>query len=450
MLSFPSLAAVALALSVVFLQSPETNESYRKGREALDRGGFREAVAAFAEAGKDPAVADAALYWQAYALAKLSESARALELVTELENRFPQSSWKDDAQSLAAEIRGASKSPRAAVASDDEDVKLMALNGLVQSDEERAVPILEGILSGPSSSRLKERALFVLAQSDSDKAQEILARVARNENDAELERKAIRYIGVHAGDRGLALLAELYGSLRTTESRSAVLDAFMVAGEKGRLLALARTEPDPELRRKAIHLLGTMDASSELWELFQKEGTEEGKKAILQAFMVSGNDEKLLSVARDAKQSDELRGAAVRLLGAQGANDALWELYRGESSIELKKQILQGLFVGGERTRIAEVARSVSEPLELRKAAIRNLGTMGEETAPDLVALYRTESSPDLKEQAMNGLFIQGSAKELIALARAETDLELKKKAVHWISLMDAPEAKEFLMELLK
>lgn len=450
MFNFSSLTALAILVSAVLLQSPAASESYKKGREALDRGSFREAVAAFAEAGKDPAIADAALYWQAYALAKLSENARALELVAELEKRFPQSSWRDDARSLAAEVRGPSRSPQAAVSSADEDVKLMALNGLLQSDQERAIPILEELLSGSSSPRLKERALFVLAQSDSDEAQEILARVARNEGDAELERKAIRYIGVHAGERGLTLLTELYASLRSADSRSAILDAFMVAGQKARLLDLATTEPDPDLRRKAIRLLGTMDASSELWELFQKEGSEDIKKTILQAFMVSGSDEKLLAVARDPKQPEDLRGSAIRLLGAQGAMDSLWELYRGESSIQVKKQVLQGLFVGGERERIVEVARSASEPLEVRKTAIRNLGTMGEKTAPDLVALYREESSRDLKEQALNGLFIQGSAAALIELARAETDPELKKKAVHWISLMGTPEAKDFLMELLR
>jgi len=451
MLHHPSLAAIAIVVSAAFLQSPETNESYRKGREALDRGGFRDAAAAFAEAEKDPAVADAALYWQAYALAKLSDTARALELVAELEKRFPESAWRDDAQALAAEIRGASsKSEQAAVFATDEDVKLMALNGLLQSDEEQAIPILEELLSGSSSPRLKERALFVLAQSDSDKAQEILARVARNENDPELERKAIRYIGVHAGERGLALLAELYSSLSTTESRSAILDAFMVAGEKSRLLELARSEPNPELRRKAIHLLGTMDASSELWELFQKESSEEIKKAILQAFMVSGNEEQLLAVAKDTRQGEGLRGAAIRLLGAQGANDALWDLYRSESLLEVKKDVLQGLFVAGEQERIAEVARDASEPMALRKAAIRDLGTMGDETAPALVGLYRSESSPELKEQALNGLFIQGSATELIAIARSETDPELKKKAVRYISLMGTTEAKDFLMELLR
>jgi hypothetical protein len=328
----------------------------------------------------------------------------------------------------------------------------MALNGLLQADEEQAIPILEELLAGKSGSspRLKERALFVLAQSDSDKAQEILGRIARDESNPELARKAIRYIGVHAGERGLSLLSDLYASLRSPESRSAVLDAFMVSGQKARLLDLAKNEPDPDLRRKAIRLLGTMDASDELWELFQKETSEDVRKAILQAFMVSGTNERLLAVAKDPKQSEELRGDAIRLLGAQGANDVLWELYRSESSVELKKQILQGLFVAGEKARIAEVARDAKEPLPLRKAAIRNLGTMGKESAPDLVSLYKSESSLDLKDQALNGLFIQGSSKELIAIARAETDPELRKKAVHWISLMGTPEAKDFLMELLR
>jgi HEAT repeat protein len=455
MFNLPSLTAVALALSFLSLQSPEANEAYRRGREALDRGAFREAVAAFVEAGKDPAVADAALYWQAYSFSKLSETPRALELVAELEKRFPQSAWRDDAQALAAEIRGPSKSPtparaQSAAASDDEDVRLMALNGLVQADEEQAIPILEELLSGTGSPRLKERALFVLAQSESEKAQEILARVARNENDPDLQRKAIRYLGVHAGERGTALLAELYRSLTTAESRSAVLDAFMVAGEKSRLLELAKSEPDADLRQKAIHLLGTMDASTELRELFQKESSPEVKKAILQAFMVSGSSDELLAVAKDPRQPEDLRGSAIHLLGAQGANDALWDLYRGESSIELKKQILRGLFVGGEGDRISQVAKSPDEPLELRKTAIQSLGTMGKEMAPALVALYRGESSRELKEQALNGLFIQGAAAELIDIARTETDPELKKAAVHWISLTGSPEAKDFLMELLR
>ena len=61
----------------------------------------------------------------------------------------------------------------------DEDLKLMALNGLMNSDPERAIPMLEKFLQGNQSPKLKERALFVLAQNDSAKGRQILSQIAR-------------------------------------------------------------------------------------------------------------------------------------------------------------------------------------------------------------------------------------------------------------------------------
>ncbi len=57
-------------------------------------------------------------------------------------------------------------------AEQDEDLKLLALNSLMQSGDTDALPILQQILEGQHSERLKERALFVLAQ-DQSKLQQI-------------------------------------------------------------------------------------------------------------------------------------------------------------------------------------------------------------------------------------------------------------------------------------
>jgi HEAT repeat protein len=436
--------AVAIAMSL-FIQS--ANESYEEGRRALDRGDYREAIAAFERAGEDGSIADAALYWQIYAYSKIPDAERVVALAAELERRFPQSAWVDDARLLAVEVRG---SGARAVRSDDEELKLMALNGLMQADEEQAIPILEEFLSSEGSSRLKERALFVLAQSGSRRAHEILARVARGEQEPALQRQAIRYLGVHSSARGLELLASLYESLSSVEAKAAVLESLMIAGEQGKILQVARNEANLELRGRAIHLLGTLEATNELWELYQRETTDEGKKRILQALMIADDEEHLLAVARDSRASEDVRESAVHLLGAAGANEALWALYREATSVSMKKRLLHALFIADEHEKLAEVASNASEPLEVRKAAIHNLGTSGDEARPALVALYRKETSPELKEQVLHALFIQDSAKELVEIARAETSPELKKAAVHWLSLMDAPEARDFLMEILR
>ena len=443
---FSTLAPLGLVVALAALQSPEANQAYERGREALDRGSWQEAIEAFALAAEDKALADAGLFWQAYAYSKIPDAKRALELISSLESRYPKSTWRDDAQAPAAEIRGSTRG----ASSDDEDLKLMALNGLMQADEEAAIPVLEEFLTSEKSTRLKERALFVLAQSESEKAHAILARVARGERDPELQRQAIRYLGVHGSDRGLALLADLYRDLTSTEARATVLESFMIAGDGKRLLDLAKNEPDPGLRGRAIQLLGTMDASAELWELYQRETSEDAKEKMLQAFMVAGDEEHLLAVARDRRQSDELRRSAIQLLGAEGAEEALWQLFQEESSLETKKQILHGLFVAGDHERIAQVATDKAQPPEIRRSAIHNLGVSGEEAVPALLGLYRSEGDREVKKQVLEALFINDAVKELIEIARAESDPELKRRAVEKISLVGSKEAKDFLMEILR
>jgi hypothetical protein len=445
-----TLAPLGLAVALAALQSPEANQAYERGRQALDRGSWREAIEAFEIVAQDEALADAGIYWQAHAYSKIPDAKKALELVAALESRFPKSAWRDDAQAIAAEIRGGSSRDTRVMKSDDEDLKLMALNGLMQADEEAAIPILEEFLTSEKSTRLKERALFVLAQSDSVKAHAILANVARGERDPELQRQAIRYLGVHGSDKGLALLADLYRGLSSKEARATVLESFMIAGDEKRLLDLAKNEPDPELRGRAIQLLGTMDASAELWELYQRETSEDAKEKMLQAFMVAGDEEHLLAVARDRSQSEELRRSAIQLLGAEGAEEALWQLFLDEPSLETKKQILHGLFVAGDHPRIAQVATDKSQPAEIRRAAIHDLGVSGNEAVPALLGLYRGETDREVKEQVLEGLFINDAVTELIDIARAETDTELKRRAVEKISLIGSKEARDFLMEILK
>jgi hypothetical protein len=174
------------------------------------------------------------------------------------------------------------------------------------------------------------------------------------------------------------------------------------------------------------------------------------RKSILQAFMVSGDETHLLAVARDPSASEELRKSAIRLLGAQNATDALWTLYGEESSEEIQKSILHGLFVGGDVERISGVARDTSASEELRKAAIHNLGISGPRSRPMLMGIYENDPSEELRSQVLHALFLQSAASELVTLARNETNLELKKQAVHWLSLMNTPESKEFMMELLR
>jgi HEAT repeat protein len=89
--------------------------------------------------------------------------------------------------------------------------------------------------------------------------------------------------------------------------------------------------------------------------------------------------------------------------------------------------------------------------MELRRAAVRNLGLAGgENTSGALQSIYGKETDRRLREEVLKALFIQGNAKALVAIARNEKDPELKKAAVQNLSLMNSPDATEYMMELLQ
>ena len=121
-----------------------------------------------------------------------------------------------------------------------------------------------------------------------------------------------------------------------------------------------------------------------------------------------------------------------------------------ESSIGVKKQILQAMFVGGNATRLIELAKSEQNP-ELRRTAVRNLGLIGgKQTADALVDIYNTDKDPDVRKAVIEALFIQSNGDALVALARKEQDRDMKMQIVQKLSLIgNSKAAKDYLLELL-
>ena len=77
----------------------------------------------------------------------------------------------------------------------------MALRGLMNSDPEQALPIIEKMLTGANSPKVKDRALFVLSQSDSARAREIIANVAKGNANPDLQLRAIQLSRHHGRHR---------------------------------------------------------------------------------------------------------------------------------------------------------------------------------------------------------------------------------------------------------
>jgi len=164
--------------------------------------------------------------------------------------------------------------------------------------------------------------------------------------------------------------------------------------------------------------------------------------------MVSGEKGRLLTAAQTEKDPT-LRATAVDQLGVMGAHDELWQLYQKETSVDVKKQVIRAMFVGGNVTRLIELAKT-EQNADLRLTAVRNLGVMGSKRAADaLVEIYSTDKDPAVKKAAIHGLFVGGNAEQLVTLARKEQDIAMKKTIVERLSQMQDKVATDYMMELL-
>lgn len=295
---------------------------YERGTSALDEGRYERAIASFEElAAKKARKSDAALYWKAYAQQKKGVRAEALATLERLRGEYPQSRWLKDAQALELEIRQKGGEKPSVDALADDDLKIMALSGLMNGNSEEALPLLEKLVQSSKSPKLREHALFVLCQSGTPKAREIVTRIARGQGSPALEAKAIEYLGMFGGDDSRRILGEIYTQSQDPDNRRAVLHAFMVSGDKARVLQAARGEKDLELRQEALHFLGMMGANAELAELYRSETSREARAAILQGLMMAGDAKRLIEVARSEKDP-ELRREAVQALSMVDAPEA--------------------------------------------------------------------------------------------------------------------------------
>ncbi len=219
----PSAGTLIVAVS-------DDDSAYTAGTQAMNAHNWPGAVTAFDKVinAKGKRV-DAALYWKAYSLNKLNKLQLASATCDQLRSQYLDSPWNRDCAALtpniqidtAALAKSAEEMARRSAANvnvvvgpfnfdstdappargSDDDLKMLALNSLLNQDPARAVPLLRGVLTGNQPASVKKHALFVLAQSKSPEAESILHDAVTGKMDPQLQREAIQSMAVFQGKR---------------------------------------------------------------------------------------------------------------------------------------------------------------------------------------------------------------------------------------------------------
>jgi HEAT repeat protein len=409
-----------------YYQQDPADQAYRAARERLNQGDYRRAAEMFAEVYRQyprSNYAAQALYYQAFALyrnGRERDMRAAEEALRELQERFADEEVAQrDAEELMARVQGALARGGDARAAEDvyreaqepcggeDEIRVAALNALLQMNSERALPILQRLLADRSddacSVEMRRKAVFLLSQHIDEDNVDLLLDVVQHDPDAEVREQAVFWLSQVPGERTVDALENIL-----------------------------QTSDDPELQDKAI------------FSLSQVQSGRAGQ--ILRDFaMREGAD-------------PELRAQAIFWLGqSEGAESAefLRQIYTSTDDYEIKDKIIFSLSqVGGDenRTWLLDIARDANEPMELRKKALFWVG----QTAMDvggLAELYDRMPEPELKEQVIFSLSQhegEAAVDKLLDIARNETDTELRKKAIFWLSQVDDPRIAQLILELIE
>lgn len=446
----------ARAWERVYREDP-ADSLYRAAREALNRGDYKRAAAMFRDVERkypqSQYVADA-MYYQAFALSRTGNERdlrTALDVLKDQQRRFPDAPSGTDAGTLAVRIQGvlahrgdpdamkqlidaagagsgsgtgagagtggatagagAGRGGRAGSRGcpsedDDDDIRMAALNALLQMDSERAIPILKQVLArrDECSVALRRKAVFLVAQKQSDESATILLDAARNDPDVEVRRQAVFWLSEVHSDRALNALDSILNGSKDEEVQEKALFALSntnTARGTEVLRAYAQSNAPEELRAKAVFWLGqssrrSSDNTAFLESLFDKTNSEEIQNAVIQAMSEAPGDEGarwMLSVVQNTKQPVETRKKALFWAGQRRSIDinTLLGLYPKLDDQELKEHFI---FVLSER----------------REAAATD---------------------------------------KLIEIAKSDKDVEMRKKALFWLAQKNDPRAKQLLMEVI-
>ena len=365
---------------------------YERGLSDLDGHRYDQALDCFTEvATRAAAHADGALYWKAYTLNKLGRRDDANAALAELRKAYPSSHWLDDAKALEIEVKQSAGQKVSPESESNDELKLLALEGLVQSDPDRAFPILDQLLKKAQSPSFKRKAIYVLALNNSPRAQQLLEQIARGGGNPDMQIIAIQYMGVSSKNANKAqVLFEIYNASSDNNVKRAVMRALQSNRDKDHLLQIAKNEKNPEMRQEAIRYIGSTASAPEMWSLYQSETDPDAKRTILD--YMSGNTDKLIEVAKTEKDA------------------------------------------------------------KLRRSAIQRLGSTKAAAATDaLVQIYGTESDQGVKHTIVDSFAGQRNATALVAVARKENDVDMKRYIVRrMLDLKSSPEINQFLEEILK
>ena len=378
---------------------------------------------------------------------------RALPLVLDMLNTTDSESVRGDALfMLGMSDDPRAQQAIAQIARDSNNPKLQAdaIHMLGISANQPSIELLSELYRESDSNDVKRAVIQAYMVGDeSGELVETLTGLLKTEKDQGLQTDIIRTLGLMDATDALG---ELYPTLDSPETKAAVLEAYFLAGDTQTLRRVLETETNPELRITAIRGIAMEDddgAVALLESVYDKAASIEEKKAILESLVMMDDAEDLAMKIVRTETDVNLRRDAIHMLGVMEATEAMAELYASIDQKELRKQVLESMMIADDIDGLQKVLQTENDE-DMRAQAIQMLAVSDDGAAADyLVGLYPKASRTE-KKALIESMMIMENTQGLIGLMKTETDPELKRQMLQMLTIMDSEEAEQYLFEMLE
>lgn len=474
---------------------------FNGGRDLIDDAQWAKAEEKFAQyiaAYPQEKNLDAALYWMAYAQAKMKKFDKSKDTIEKLLKTYQKTVWKEDAELLLGQLPTAIAAKVDPTVVDIDKVRIdpstiaaPLVSVTVPQDPVRAAEAQQRMAEAQermaeaqaraaernreAQERMQERIQEAQERAKSfslyDRGRGIGDGEGRDDDPCEFKIVVLQALVESDPQRGLAIANDWLraGSAQTPTCKRAALRVLSRHGGKAALptiLNFAQTETDIRTKTTAISLLGSSNDDSVLTPLrdfaLNSQQPEVGEAAL--SALSQHNSPQALSFLADIALSTKpvaTRKQAIRYISGrpgEPAVDALFKIYDSTQDLEIRKSVVSGF--GNRKSeragaKLAEIARG-SDNKDLRKVAISAIGRRGGVNAVDiLMPLFDTEKDEELKDQIMNSLANSQDKKvtlKLIEIAKnPQTPIERRRRAIMLLSSRGKdPDVINYLENLLK
>lgn len=244
----------ALVVAGYALADEDTEVKMQEARQYLNQARYEKAahlLAEIYEVEKEHQAAGNALYWQAFARYKLQRTEElkiAAELLQLQQERYEDSETAAEGQALLARLygelaeRGEAGAAREIheLSNDEmqrEATRVAALEALMRMDPDKAMPILEKIVTGEKevSEEMRRNTVFILCRMDDARSEDLLIDMLHKTEDPEMLSELVMCLSMKDSDRALDAIVDLFKRSDDPEIDEAAMFAIGRHGGEGRL-----------------------------------------------------------------------------------------------------------------------------------------------------------------------------------------------------------------------